>query len=143
MKIFIASDHTGYDMKQYLLERFGYGMVDLGTSSREPCDYPILAQKLCNEVLIAKNCCGILICFTGNGVAIVANRYRKIRAAICFNEKMAELSRRHNDANIIVFGAAVITPEMAWSCLCIFLETKFEDGGRHERRLQLIDGGVT
>ncbi|MDR0753398.1 MAG: ribose 5-phosphate isomerase B, partial [Holosporaceae bacterium] len=130
MKVFIASDHAGYDMKQYLLEEAGLDMIDLGTIDRSSCDYPIFAHKLCDSILMTKNSCGILICSTGIGVAITANRYCRIRAALCVNEKMAELSRRHNDANVIVFGANIITYAMALSCLRIFLETKF-DGGRH------------
>ncbi|MDR2645705.1 MAG: ribose 5-phosphate isomerase B [Holosporaceae bacterium] len=141
MKIFIASDHAGYDMKQYLIKEAGLGIINLGTISRSSCDYPIFAHKLCDSILMTKNSRGILICSTGIGVAITANRYRGIRAALCINEKMAELSRRHNDANVIVFGANVITYAAALGCLRVFLETKF-DGGRHARRLQLIDGDM-
>jgi ribose 5-phosphate isomerase B len=141
MKIFIASDHAGYDMKQYLIENSGWDITDLGTNTRDACDYPIFAHKLCNSVLTTRNCCGTLICSTGIGMAITANRHRQIRAALCFNEKMVELSRRHNDSNVIVLGAAIITNEMALNCLRVFLETKFE-GGRHARRLRLIEGEV-
>ena len=141
MKVFIASDHAGYDLKQHIIVASGVDMIDLGTSNREACDYPIFAHRLCDSVLMTKNSRGILICSTGNGMAITANRYRQIRAALCYDEKMTELSRRHNDANVIVFGAIIMSMGQALNCLRVFLETKFE-GERHERRLQLIDGDV-
>ncbi|MDR1982696.1 MAG: ribose 5-phosphate isomerase B [Holosporaceae bacterium] len=138
MKIFIAADHAGFAMKQYLLENFERNMVDLGTHSQESCDYPLFAQKLTDKMLNTKGSYGVLICNTGIGMTIAANRCRGIRAALCFNEKMAELSRRHNDANIIVFGSGIVNNKKALSCLRLFLDTEFESG-RHSRRLHLID----
>jgi ribose 5-phosphate isomerase B len=138
MKIFIASDHAGFAMKQYLLEYSGFKMIDLGTDSPESCDYPVFAKKLSDEILNVENGYGVLICNTGIGMTIAANRRRGIRAALCFNEKMAELSRRHNDANIIVFGSGIITNETALNCLRLFFNAEFE-AGRHRRRLDLLD----
>ncbi|MDR0632275.1 MAG: ribose 5-phosphate isomerase B [Holosporaceae bacterium] len=139
MKIFIASDHVGFGMKRYLIEKSEWDLTDLGTDCPESCDYPIFARKLSDCVLEAGDNCGILICSTGIGMSIAANRCVGIRAALCFNEKMAEFSRRHNDANVIVFGANVVNYETAANCLRVFLQTEFE-GGRHNRRLKLIDG---
>jgi ribose 5-phosphate isomerase B len=138
MKIFIASDHAGFAMKQHILECSGLEMIDLGTDSSEACDYPIFAQKLSNRMLATEESRGILICGTGIGMAIAANRHEGIRAALCFNEKMAELSRRHNDANVIVFGAGVISNNTALNCLKLFFDTGFEFG-RHLRRLNLLE----
>jgi len=141
--VFIASDHAGFLLKQYLIKNLD-NTIDLGTDNTESCDYPIFAKKLVDKIL-ASSCseyCGILICGTGIGMSISANRNKNIRAALCFNEKMAEMSRKHNDANIIIFGANVIDEETALKCAQIFLNTDFEYG-RHERRLSLIDGDLS
>ncbi|MDR2157743.1 MAG: ribose 5-phosphate isomerase B [Holosporaceae bacterium] len=138
MKIFIASDHAGFAMKQDLLKYSGLKMIDLGTNGIESCDYPIFAQKLSRNVLNTKGSRGILICNTGIGMTIAANRYKGIRAALCLNEKMTELSRRHNNANVIVFGSGIIDAETALSCLQLFFNSKFESG-RHRRRLNLLE----
>jgi ribose 5-phosphate isomerase B len=127
-------------MKERLLEKFEADIENLGTDSKESCDYPIFANMLCDRVLETENSRGVLVCGSGIGMSIAANRRDKIRAALCFNEKMAEFSRRHNDANVIVFGANVISNKTAVNCLRIFMETEFE-GGRHERRLKMISGG--
>jgi ribose 5-phosphate isomerase B len=140
MKIFIASDHAGLEMKKRLIAESGLDFIDLGTNSAESCDYPIFANKLCDEVLKTENGRGVLICSAGVGMSIAANRRMGIRAALCFDEKIAEFSRRHNDANVIVFGSSVTSVETALNYLKIFLKTGF-DGGRHERRLKLIDQG--
>jgi ribose 5-phosphate isomerase B len=141
MNIFIAADHAGFSLKEYLKKESGSEMTDLGTDKPESCDYPVFAQKLSGCVLGNEGSRGILICLTGTGMTIAANRHKGIRAALCFNEKMAELSRRHNDSNVIVFGSAIISEETALNCLRIFLKTEFE-GGRHSRRLELTDKGV-
>ncbi|MBR1734294.1 MAG: ribose 5-phosphate isomerase B, partial [Alphaproteobacteria bacterium] len=113
MKIFIASDHAGFELKQILIKKINESenkVVDLGTSSLESCDYPIFARKLV-EKLLANNPeynRGVLICGTGIGMSIAANRNSGIRAALCFNEEMAEMSRRHNNANVLVLGARII-----------------------------------
>lgn len=134
MEIFIASDHAGFELKEYLKNHFD--LLDLGTNDGMSCDYPVFAKKLCNQ--IKENDRGILICGTGIGMSIVANRFKNIRAALCFNEEMAVLSRQHNDANVLVLGARIISAETARNCVEKFLSTNFE-GGRHQRRLELIN----
>ena len=136
--IFIASDHAGFELKQYLIETLKEGIRDLGTYSTESCDYPIYAHKLTEEVLNNTNSVGILICGSGVGMSITANRKNGIRAALCSNEEIAELSRKYNDANVLVLGARFISKECALKCVRTFLQTPFE-GGRHARRVELID----
>ncbi|MCR5224984.1 MAG: ribose 5-phosphate isomerase B [Alphaproteobacteria bacterium] len=136
--IFIASDHAGFELKQYLIETLNEDIRDLGTYSAESCDYPMYANKLTEEVLHNSNSVGILICGSGIGMSIVANRKKGIRAALCFNKETAELARKHNDANVLVLGARFISKEHATECIQIFLHTQFE-GGRHLRRIQQID----
>ena len=133
MSIFIASDHAGFELKEYLKTQFN--LLDLGTHSSESCDYPVFAKKL--AIRLKNDDKGILICGTGIGMSIAANRFENIRAALCFNEEMAALARRHNDANVLVLGARIISPETAKNCVEKFLSTNFE-GGRHQRRLELI-----
>lgn len=140
MKIAIASDHAGYKLKEYLkkiLEKEGYEVVDLGTYSSESVDYPDYAAKLAK--LVSKNLVekGILICGTGIGMSIAANKFPGVRAAVCWSEETAALSRRHNDANILCLGGRVLKPEEAAKILKIWLSTEFE-GGRHSRRIQKI-----
>ena len=137
-QIFIASDHAGFELKQYLIETFQGKLQDLGTYSADSCDYPIYADKLTEEVLLTPNSVGILICGSGVGMSIAANRKKGIRAALCSNEEIAELSRKHNDANVLVLGARFISKEDAVNCVRKFLQTQFE-GGRHARRIELID----
>ena len=134
MGIFIASDHAGFELKEYLKNHFD--LLDLGTNNNTSCDYPVFAKKLCNQ--IKENDRGILICGTGIGMSIAANRFKNIRAALCFNGEMAVLSRQHNDANVLVLGARIISAETAHNCVEKFLSTNFE-GGRHQRRLELIN----
>ena len=134
MSIFIASDHAGFGLKWYLQKCFD--LEDLGTYDEKSCDYPIYAKKLVGQMKEGDK--GILICGTGIGMSIVANRFKNIRAALCFNEEMAILSRQHNDANVLVLGARIIPAETARGCVEKFLSTDFE-GGRHQRRLNLID----
>lgn len=134
MSVFIASDHAGFELKEYLRKCFE--LSDLGTYNNESCDYPVFAKKLVRQMGGLDK--GILICGTGIGMSIVANRFKNIRAALCFNEEMAILARQHNDANILVLGARIISPENAKNCVEKFLATDFE-GGRHQRRLDLIN----
>jgi len=131
--IFIASDHAGFELKEYLKTQFN--LLDLGTHNAESCDYPVFAEKLCNQMKASDK--GILICGTGIGMSIAANRFKNIRAALCFNEEMAILSRQHNNANVLVLGARIISPETARNCVEKFLTSDFE-GGRHQRRVDLI-----
>ena len=134
-KIVIASDHAGFDLKEQLVKYFknDYKFVDLGTNSLDSTDYPDFAHKLSKKV--SKNdFFGVLICESGIGMSIVANRYKKVRAALCLNEEMARLSREHNNANVLVLGSRLISAAEAIKCLIVFLDTNYE-GGRHQARL--------
>ena len=135
IKLLIASDHAGFVLKNKLMNYFKnkFEFNDFGTNSEESVDYPDFAHKLANEISI-KNLSGVLICGSGVGMSMVANRYNNVRAALCFDENMAKLSRQHNDANILVLGSRLISFEEAIKCLIVFLETEYE-GGRHQARL--------
>ena len=136
IKLLIASDHAGFGLKKKLMEYFKnkFEFNDFGTNSEESVDYPDFAHKLANEISI-KNLSGVLICGSGVGMSMVANRYNNVRAALCFNENMAKLSRQHNDANILVLGSRLISSEEAIKCFIMFFNTEFE-GGRHQARLE-------
>ncbi|MDR2682041.1 MAG: ribose 5-phosphate isomerase B [Holosporaceae bacterium] len=140
MSVFIASDHAGFGLKKFLMEQLNAAITDLGTDNPISCDYPIFAHKLVQHLLSCNpdESRGILICGTGIGMSMVANRYDGIRAALCFHEEMAEMARRHNNANVIVFGARNTDNDVALECVRIFLNTEF-DGGRHENRLHLMN----
>lgn len=139
MKIALGADHGGFALKQEIadfLTKRGYKTLDYGTKSADSCDYPIFAFKVANAVCEKKADFGILICKSGNGMAIMANKLPNVRAAICFDKNVAVLSRQHNDANILVLGSEHILDEPdvvveAW------LAAKFE-GGRHKRRVDQI-----
>ena len=141
-KIFIASDHAGFFLKKKIIEEFkeneNFEFIDLGTDCEESCDYPIFAERLVKKIKIYEDSFGVLICGTGIGMSIAANRFPGIRAALCFNKETAKAARRHNNANIIIFGARIIDSDEAVECLRCFSETDFE-GGRHARRLNMID----
>jgi ribose 5-phosphate isomerase B len=139
--IIFASDHAGYPLKELLkshVQAAGYTIEDVGTHSLESTDYPIHAKDLCSRVLETRGM-GILICGTGIGVSITANRIPGIRAALCTNELMARMSRMHNNANVLCMGDRVIGPELAKAVTDTFLDTDFE-GERHLRRINMIDG---
>ncbi len=140
MKIAIGSDHAGYDLKEviknYLIEK-GYEVVDTGTNSRESVDYPIFGENVAETVAKGEADRGIVICGTGIGISISANKVKGIRAALCTNEYMARMARKHNDANVLALGARVLGVDLALSIVETFLNTEFE-GGRHERRVHLI-----
>ncbi|MDR2604765.1 MAG: ribose 5-phosphate isomerase B [Desulfovibrio sp.] len=138
--VFIASDHAGFVLKQTLLADLtarGFLMEDLGPQSAESCDYPVFAHALCSRVA-ADDGRGILICGTGIGMCMAANRHRGIRAALCTNEYTARACRAHNNANVLCLGARVTAPPLAAELADIFLRTAFE-GGRHARRTALIE----
>jgi len=142
MTIAIASDHAGYKMKvdiKNFLEHNEYKVLDLGTKSEESVDYPDYAQKLCKNILEKKAEIGILICGTGIGMSIAANRFKNIRAALCHNKTTAEMARLHNNANVLCLGARIIDYKTAKECIETFLKTDFEDNGRHARRICKID----
>ena len=136
-KIFIASDHAGYRLKSKIISKFNKTkkIVDLGPKSNESVDYPDFAKKLSKKVSSNKGSFGILVCGSGMGMAITANKRRNIRAALCYSVKNTKLSRLHNDANIITLGERLIDKNKAFNLIKIFLSTKFE-GGRHLRRVK-------
>ena len=139
-KIFIASDHAGFNLKeiikQYLLKR-KLAFQDLGPENDKSVDYPIYAHNVAKKVKVNKNNVGILICGSGTGMNITANKHKNVRAAQCFNLKSTKLSRLHNDANIITLGSRIISKKNALNFVGVFLKTKFE-GGRHSKRIRKI-----
>ena len=139
-KIFISSDHAGYNLKELIkiyLDKKKYKYTDLGPNNSKKVDYPVYAHKLAKKVKINNNHVGILICGSGIGMNIAANKHKNIRAAQCFNLKSTKLSRLHNDANIITLGSRLLKKNNVLSCLNVFLNTKFE-GGRHLKRIKKI-----
>ena len=137
--IFIASDHAGYKLKKYIISKFSkkINISDLGPKNEDSVDYPDFAKKLTKKVAIKKGKIGILVCGSGMGMAIAANKTKNIRAALCYSVKNTKLSRLHNNANIITLGARLINKSKAISLINVFLTTKFE-GGRHLRRVKKI-----
>lgn len=141
MKIYIANDHAGFLVKEYIKKHLiskDYTVIDLGSFSEEKVDYPNFAKKCTDEVNNDKNSFGILICGSGIGMSISANRVKGIRAALCYNESLAKLSRAHNNANILCLGARFLKLENIEEILKNFLETKFEED-RHQLRLDKIN----
>ncbi|MBN8828170.1 MAG: ribose 5-phosphate isomerase B [Sphingobacteriia bacterium] len=139
-KIYLASDHAGFKLKEIIKEYFIKGdqaFIDLGTTSEESCDYPDLALNLCERLESEKEGIGILICGSGIGMSIAANRYSHIRAALCINETMAKLAREHNNANVLVLGARLIDEKSNIKCVETFINTAFE-GGRHIERVNKL-----
>ncbi len=140
-EILIAADHAGYAMKERLereLERLGYEPVDLGAQSEEASDYPEFAHSLAQRVSSGRARRGVLLCGSGIGMDIVANRYPGVRAALAWQPAIAELSRKHNDSNVLVLPSRFMSDDEAVSALTKWLETEFE-GGRHQRRVEKIE----
>ena len=140
MKIAIAADHAGFVLKEELrhkLLRDGHEVVDFGTDSEESCDYPDFAQSVAREVALRRCDRGILVCGTGIGMAMAANKVSGVRAAAVHDEEEARLTREHNDANILTLGARFVAPEAAEKMMNVFLDTEFL-GGRHSRRIAKI-----
>jgi ribose 5-phosphate isomerase B len=139
-KIFLSSDHAGYNLKECIklyLDSKKIRYTDLGPFNNNRVDYPDYAHKVAKKVKTNKNNVGILVCGSGMGMNIAANRHKNIRAAQCFNFKSTKLSRLHNDANIITLGSRLLTKKNALNFVNIFLKTKFE-GGRHAKRIKKI-----
>tara|TARA_B100000035_G_scaffold290453_1_gene277556 strand:+ start:25 stop:450 length:426 start_codon:yes stop_codon:yes gene_type:complete len=139
-KLFISSDHAGFKLKEQIKRRFDkkYSFVDLGTnSSKISVNYPDYAHKLCKKVSQNNRNMGILVCGSGMGMSMAANRHKKIRAAVCYSVKNTKLSRLHNDANIITLGSRLTKKNIAFKCIETFINTKFE-GGRHKKRVKKI-----
>lgn len=138
----IGSDHAGYDLKERLkaeLEELGFEPVDVGTHSAESVDYSDYAKRVASEVANGSVARGVLMCGTGLGMSYTANRFPGVRAALAWTPEIAELSRRHNDANVLVLPARFIEPAQGIEILRRWLEAPF-DGGRHERRVAKIEG---
>jgi len=138
--ILVASDHAGFALKEKLkpyLKRRGLKIRDLGTYSKERCDYPQFASSLARQISSGEYKRGILICKSGIGNSIVANRFQRVRAALCYNVRAARLSRRHNDSNVLVLASAFVSEKLAKRITGVWLKTDFE-GGRHRRRLNQI-----
>ena len=139
-KIFISSDHAGFKLKEIIKNYLKIKKVkfeDLGPKDDSSVDYPDYAHKVARKVKSSKRNVGILVCGSGTGMNIAANKHKNIRAAQCFNLKSTKLSRLHNDANIITLGSRLITKKNALKFVSVFLNTKF-DGGRHLRRVKKI-----
>ena len=139
-KIFISSDHAGFKLKETIkmyLERKKYKYFDLGPENDNSVDYPDFAHKVAKKVKLNKNNVGILVCGSGTGMAMSANKFKKIRAAVCYNAASTRLSRQHNNANIIALGSRLTSKKTAFKLVSTFLKTKFE-GGRHLRRVKKI-----
>ncbi len=139
-KVFIGSDHGGYNLKEKIKEVFtplGYEFEDMGTNSLESCDYPVYAEKVAKKV-IETNEKGILVCGTGIGMSIAANKFKGIRASHCTDTFSARMTREHNDSNILCLGERITGQDLAIDIVKIWLETPFSNGDRHINRINLI-----
>ena len=141
MKIAIASDHAGVDMKNFVgifLKNKNIDVVDLGCDGTQSVDYPLYADKLADYIIHNPSDLGILVCGTGIGISIRANRHKGIRAALLYSDEVAEMVKKHNNANVMVFGGRTMSKEEITRRIEIFLNTDFE-GGRHQRRIDMLD----
>lgn len=141
MKIAIGSDHAGFELKEKIkayLQKKGFEIKDFGAYSAERADYPDFAHPVAQAVEDKQYEMGVLICGSGNGVNMTANRHHGVRSALCWNPEIAALARQHNDANIIALPARFITEQEAEKCVDVFFSTAFE-GGRHANRVQKIE----
>jgi len=139
-KIYISSDHAGYNLKENIKKKFKkkYIFLDLGTNnSKVSVNYPDFAHRLCKKVSNDSKNIGILVCGSGMGMSMAANKHKKIRAAVCYSVKNTKLSRLHNNANIITLGSRLTKKDTAFKCIDAFINTKFE-GGRHKKRVKKI-----
>ena len=139
-KIYISSDHAGYNLKENIKRKFKkkYIFLDLGTNnSKVSVNYPDFAHRLCKKVSNDSKNIGILVCGSGMGMSMAANKHKKIRAAVCYSVKNTKLSRLHNKANIITLGSRLTKKDTAFKCIEAFINTKFE-GGRHKKRVEKI-----
>ena len=139
MNISIGNDHAGVDYKNYIIDKLkdNYNIINHGTNNIESVDYPDFAHPVSLDVQNNKIDLGILICGSGNGVSMTANKHKKVRAALCWNEQIAVLAKKHNNANIICIPARFISKEEALQIIKSFIETEFEEG-RHQRRINKI-----
>ena len=139
MNISIGNDHAGVDYKNYIIKNLEekYNIVNHGTDDINSVDYPDFAHPVSLDIDNRKGDLGVLICGSGNGVAMTANKYKKVRAALCWSEEIAKLAKQHNNANVVCIPARFISKEEALQIVRSFIDTKFE-GGRHERRVNKI-----
>ena len=139
-KICIASDHAGYDLKEeikdYLIKK-SISVIDLGPFSKDSVDYPDYAKKVAKRIILRKSDAGILVCGSGTGMAITANKFKGIRAAQCYNKVSTILSRQHNNSNVICLGSRLLKYKEAFKYVTYFLNTKFKSG-RHQKRVNKI-----
>jgi ribose 5-phosphate isomerase B len=141
MKIGIGNDHSALDLKKVVVEHLqkeGYEVVDYGTYTKESCNYPEFGEKVARAIVAGEVDLGVLICGTGVGISLAANKVKGIRAAVCSEPYTAQMVRRHNNAQIIAFGARVVGDEMAKMIVDSFLNAEFEGGGRHQKRVDMI-----
>lgn len=137
-KIFIACDHAGLELKNFLVKNNpNIKFEDLGTNSEDSVDYPDFADRVAEKVVQDKNSYGVLVCGSGQGMAMRANKYQNIRAALTWSDESAKLSRQHNDANILVLGGRLTDHKLANNMLNVFFNTEFE-GGRHAKRVEKV-----
>lgn len=140
MKIVIGSDHGGYDLKEYLKNQLTTKQIeveDLGHNSLDSVDYPDYAAKVSHKISSGEADAGVLVCGTGIGMCITANKFKNIRAAVLYDDYTAKMAKAHNNANVICLGGRTTDPDQAWQLISIWLETPYE-AGRHERRLDKI-----
>ena len=139
MNISIGNDHAGVDYKNHIIDKLkdNYNIINYGTNNIKSVDYPDFAHPVSLDVQNNKSDLGILICGSGNGVSMTANKHKKVRAALCWNEQIAVLAKKHNNANIICIPARFISKEEALQIIKSFIETEFEEG-RHQRRINKI-----
>ncbi len=141
LKVVIGSDHAGYEYKEKIIDYLNARNIpytDIGTHTKESCDYPVIARSVCERVISGKSNRGILICGTGIGMSIAANKVRGIRAALCSDTYSARTSRAHNNANVLCLGERVIGEHLMLDIVDIWLHTGFE-GNRHKRRVDMIE----
>lgn len=141
MKIAVASDHGGYKLKGYVTEHLlnrGIDVIDLGTDSEESVDYPVYGVSCAQAVAFGKADLGIVICGTGIGISIAANKVRGIRCGLCTSVEMAHLTKQHNNANMLALGGRTTEKDLALKIVDEWLDTRFE-GGRHQRRVDMLD----
>ncbi|MBE6542689.1 MAG: ribose 5-phosphate isomerase B [Ruminococcaceae bacterium] len=139
-KIVLGADHAGYLLKNFIAEQLkkeGYEVTDVGTNSPDSCDYPVYAEKTCSAVLDGTGELAVLVCGTGIGMSIAANKINGVRAACCSDIFSAKFTRAHNDSNVLCIGARVLGEGLAWELVKVFIETEFE-GGKHARRVAML-----
>ena len=140
-KIIIGGDHASPELKKEVIDHLtkkGYEVENVGTDTLDSCDYPVFAHKVCQKVLADENTLGVLICGTGIGISIAAYKHKGIRAACCSDTFSARLTRIHNNANVLCFGARVVGPGLALDLVDAFVETEFCGEARHQKRIDLI-----